>query len=120
MLATYNSYQLLSKNVQTSLDRTARQPMAARDIAYYKANIGKVKSIDDFLKDSRLFNFAMKAFGLGDLAYAKGLMKKVLEQGVSDPASFANRLSDVRYKDFAKTFDFARLGPVWFCLKNGL
>ena len=35
---------------------------------YYLAKIGEVKSVDDFLKNDRLFRFAMKAAGLGDMA----------------------------------------------------
>ena len=36
-----------------------------------------MKSIDDFMKDTRLYNYAMKAFGLDDMAYAKAFMRKV-------------------------------------------
>lgn len=111
MLSTYTSYQLVTKNVQSSLDRIAKQPLAAREIAYWKENIGKVKTADDFLNNSRLFNFAMKAHGLGDLAYAKGLIKKLLKEGTQDSSAMANRMADARYKEFAKTFDFQRLGP---------
>lgn len=111
MLSTYTSYQLVTKNVQTSLDRIAKQPLAAREIAYWKENIGKVKTADEFLNNSRLFNFAMKAHGLGDLTYAKGLIKKLLKEGTQDSSAMANRMADPRYKELAKTFDFQRLGP---------
>ena len=69
-----------------------------------------MKSIDDFIEDTRLFNYAMKAFGLEDMAYAKAFMRKVLTEGVSDPQSFANRLADDRFVEFAKTFNFADTG----------
>lgn len=111
MLSTYASYQNVTKNVQTSLDRVAKQPAAAREIDYWKKNIGNVKTVEAFLADTRLFNFAMKAQGLGDLSYAKGLIRKLLQEGTQDSTAMANRMSDTRYKDFAKTFDFARLGP---------
>jgi hypothetical protein len=52
----------------------------------------------------------MKAYGLGDMTYAKGFVRKVLEGGVTDGDSLANRLSDSRYKDFATAFNFARYG----------
>ena len=54
----------------------------ALETAYYLKHIGDVKSIDDFIKDTRLFNYAMKAFGLEDMAYAKAFMRKVLVEGV--------------------------------------
>jgi hypothetical protein len=104
------SYRLLSADLTKSLSRTAAKTDVARESKYYQDNIGKVKTIDDFLSNKRLYNFAMKAFGLQDMAYATGFMKKVLKEGVTDKASFANKLSDTKYKDFATTFDFAAKG----------
>jgi Protein of unknown function (DUF1217) len=69
-----------------------------------------VKSVDDFLKKDRLFRFAMKAAGLGDMAYAKGFMRKLLQEGVETTSALANRLSDPRYRALVKTFNFARDG----------
>ena len=43
-----------------------------------------IKSIDDFLGNDRLFAFAMKAFGLEDMAYAKAFMRKVLTEGIDN------------------------------------
>ncbi|MBL8588117.1 MAG: DUF1217 domain-containing protein [Methylobacteriaceae bacterium] len=122
MLTTYTSYRLVASDLDSALDRTAKAPPASREIDYWNAKIGNVKSIDDFLADARLFTFAMKAHGLGDMAYAKGFMRKLLEGGLSDPASMANRLSDVRYKQFAETFNFERYGPFTMTLgeaRNG-
>ena len=82
----------------------------ARETEYYLANIGNVKSIDDFLGNKRLFTFAMKAFGLQDMTYAKAFMRKVLTEGVDNSKSFANTLSDPRYREFAQAFNFARYG----------
>jgi hypothetical protein len=78
----------------------------AREAAYYKAHIGKVKSVDDFMKDYRLYHYATKAYGLEDMAYAKAFMKKVLESDLSDANSFVNKLVDKRYREFAAAFSF--------------
>jgi hypothetical protein len=110
MLNTYTSYQLIAKDIPKAIDQVESQPVVKRDTDYYLANIGNVKTIDDFVKDTRLFTYAMKAFGLGDMAYAKAFMVKALKEGVSDPDSFANKLSDKRYADFVKTFNFAAYG----------
>ncbi len=40
-----------------------------------------MKSIDDFLKDDRLYRYAMKAFGLDDMIYAEGLHEEGAEGG---------------------------------------
>ncbi len=110
MVSTYASYLGVTRDLTKSLERVAKAPTAARESAYYLAHIEKVKSIDDFMSDSRLYRYAMKAFGLEDMAYAKAFMRKALEGGVSDSDSFANKLTDTRYRDFVKTFNFAQFG----------
>jgi len=104
------SYQLISQNLTRSLTQVASKPDVVRETKYYLANIGKAKSIDDFLGNERLYRYAMKAHGLEDMAYAKAFMRKVLEEGVDSPDSFANQLSDKRYRDFAATFNFKTHG----------
>ena len=107
MLSTLASYQLISKNLTKWQAMTKAQPQVATATKYYQQNIGSVKSIDDFLKNDRLFDYAMTAFGLGDMSYAKGMMRKVLEGGITDKSSLANKMSDPKFKAFATAFDFA-------------
>jgi len=110
LLNTYVSYQLIAKDLPKAIERVEKQPLVARETAYYRENIAKVKSAQDLLGDDRLFRYAMKAFGLEDMNYAKAFMAKVLKEGIDDPDSFANKLTDKRYYEFAKTFDFTGLG----------
>lgn len=110
MLSTSASYRLVTRDLDSTLARTAAEPSVALETKYYQEHIGSITSIDDFLSDTRLFKYAMKAFGLEDMDYAKGLMRKVLTEGVSDSTAFANRLSDDRFVNFATTFDFATNG----------
>ena len=110
MPTTLSTYATIARNLTRSLSTTAAKPQVARESAYYLANIGKAKSIDDFLGNRRLLTFAMKAYGLQDMAYAKAFMRKVLTEGIDKAGSFANGLSDKRYKQFAEAFNFARYG----------
>ncbi|TPN12142.1 DUF1217 domain-containing protein [Mesorhizobium sp. B2-1-3] len=110
MLSTYTSYQLITRDIDKSIDRIEKQPTVDRDTKYYLDNITKVKSIDDFVNNDRLFKYAMKAYGLEDMAYAKAFMVKALKEGVSDPDSFANKLTDKRYAQFVSAFNFAANG----------
>jgi hypothetical protein len=110
MLSTYLSFQAINRNLTTSLASTAAEPAVANQTQYYLANIGKVKTVDDFLNNYNLFSYAMKAYGLEDMNYAKGLMRQVLEGGITDPKSIANTLTDPRYKAFATAFNFAADG----------
>lgn len=110
MVSTFASYQLIARDIDRSLTRVENQPMVARETEYYLENIAKVTSIDEFVSDDRLFRYAMKAHGLGDMSYAKAFMVKVLEGGISDADSFANKLTDKRYLEFAKSYNFAAHG----------
>jgi hypothetical protein len=110
VLTTLAGYRLIAADLPRSLNNTAAKPPVARESAYYLAHVEGVKSIDDFLADNRLFAYAMKAFGLGDMAYAKAFMRKVLTEGIDKRDSFANGLSDPRYREFAEAFNFARYG----------
>lgn len=106
-LATIN---LISRNLDSTLAALAKQPDVKLDIDHYGRRIEEIKSVDDFLRDDRVFRFAMKAFGLGDFAYAKAFMRKALTQGIDAPDAFVNQLADSRYRDFVETFNFQRYG----------
>lgn len=102
------SYQAINRDLTATLQRTSEQPLVARESAYYLENIGDIDSIEEFLADDRIYRFAMKASGLEDMTYAKAFIRKVLEEGIDDKTSFANSLTDTRYKDFAERFNFKR------------
>jgi len=110
MLSTIADYTRLTKDMGKSLTQVAQQPDVSRDTDYFLSHIGNVKTIDDFLKDYKLYSYAMKAYGLSDMTYAKAFMRKVLTEGVSSKDAFANKLSDTRYREFATAFNFAANG----------
>lgn len=110
MVNTFTSYKLIVRDMPRSIETVSKQPLVERETAYYLENIEKVKSIEEFLKDDRLYRYAMKAHGLEDMTYAKAFMKKVLTEGIRDSDSFANKLSDKKYRAFADTFNFERFG----------
>lgn len=105
--STYTSYLVLNRDINSSLSRVAKQGDVATNTAYYEENIGKVTSAEEFVNDYRLFSYAMKAYGLEEMTYAKAFMKKVLESDPNDSSSFANSLTDTRYADFAKAYNFS-------------
>lgn len=107
MVSTYLSYDLVNRDLQRNLDRVSRSSQVERERQYYDANISKVSTVDDFLKDYRLYSYAMKAHGLEDMTYAKAFMKKVLDSDLTDTNSFANKLTDQRYRQFAAAFQLS-------------
>jgi len=105
MIGTYASYRSVINNMEKVTKNVMKQPVAKRETDYYRQNITSVRNVDEFLKDNRLYNYAIKAWGLGEMGFAKGLIKKVL----TDP-DFANGMVDKRYREFAKAFDFNKYG----------
>lgn len=80
-MTTLSTYLSISNNMSRWLSATAKSPAVSVATKYFEDNIGKVKSANDLVSNPRLFNYAMTAFGLGDMTNARGLMKQVLAQG---------------------------------------
>ncbi|CCB64270.1 conserved protein of unknown function [Hyphomicrobium sp. MC1] len=112
MTSTYLLYQSYAADLSKTLARISSQSDVSTAAQYYQDNIGKVKSVDDFLNNQRLFSYAMTAYGLSDMAYAKAFMKKVLTSDLSDSSSFVNKLTDPRFLTFAKAYQFSTDGTV--------
>lgn len=104
------TYKLFSVNRDSTLERIKSSPIIDRDVAYYKENIGNIKSAEDLVADRRLLNFALSAYGLEDMSFAGALIQKLLEGGVDDPDALSNQLSDQRYREFARDFNFSQFG----------
>jgi hypothetical protein len=107
MVSTYLSYNLINRDMKANVERVREKTEVSREEQYYKDNIGSVKTVDEFVDNYRLFSYAMKAHGLEDMTYAKAFMKKVLNSDLTDDSSFANLLTDDRYRKFATAFKFS-------------
>jgi hypothetical protein len=110
VLSTLASYQAITRNLTSSLASTAAEPTVQNATNYYLANIGKVKTVSDLVNNYQLFSYAMTAYGLGSMTYAKGMITKLLEGGITDPQALANQLTDPRYKALATAFNFVANG----------
>jgi hypothetical protein len=110
MVSTIATYQLLTANLDRSLKRIGSDAQVKRETKYYTDTIGSIKTIEDFLANDRIYSFAMNAFGLKEMIYAKAFVKKVLKDGIDSSHSFTNQLTDPRFKDLATTFNFKSFG----------
>ena len=110
MITTYTSYAQISRDLPKSLARVAEKPDVARETDYYLSKIGSIKNVDDFMADTRLYNYALMAHGLEDMAYAKAFIRKVLTEGIDDKTDFANKLQDSRYSSLVESLNFAESG----------
>ncbi len=110
MSTTLSAYLTVANHLSQWRTIAAKAPEVQTATKYFEQNIGKATSGKQLVNNPRLFNYAMTAFGLGDRIYAKGLMEKVLQQGVTSKKALANTLNNSNILDFAKAFDFADNG----------
>ena len=110
--STFSTYMSISSNLARYQTMTADDPTVAQATKYYQANIGSITTPAQFVNNSRIFNYAMNAFGLGDMTYAKSLIQKVLEQGTSSSTALANTLNNPKILALAQAFDFKDLGSL--------
>jgi hypothetical protein len=85
---------------------------AAFRTQYYTGAIGSVTSVDDLLGNEILYSYALTAFGLDPSLHTTDMIRQVLLSDLSDPDSFANTLTDTRYRTLAAAFNFAPDGSI--------
>ena len=109
-MTALTTFNLFAGDPAAARERISQRPNIVREVEYYEENISNVKTIDDLINDRQIFATVMRAYGLEEMTYAKGFMKKLLEGGTDDPDSMANLLTDSRYKKLAEDFNFVRYG----------
>jgi Protein of unknown function (DUF1217) len=110
MMDVVSNFRRIVSDQDRALKTTESRPELKREIDYYRARIGNIRSLEEFMKDERLYRFAMTAFGLKDMIYAKAYMRKALTEGIDSPDAFSVRLADSRFREFVEAFNFKRYG----------
>ena len=110
MTSTTAQYLAVADNLARFQKTEANKPAVKLSTAYYQANIGKVKTISQFVGNYRLLSYALQAYGLGDQVNNKALITKVLQQGTTNPKALANTLPNAAWKAFANAFNFSATG----------
>jgi hypothetical protein len=109
-MSTFTDYLTIANNLGRYQTMTAADPTVAQATKYFQANIGRITTVDQFVNNKRIFDYAMTAFGLSDMTYAKSLIKQVLQQGVTDSGALANKLNNPKILALAQAFNFALYG----------
>lgn len=107
----YVGWRLLSRTADQQKAMVAKDPEVVRETEHFRQNIGKITKAEDLVSDYRMLSVALKAYGLQDDIGNRAFIRKVLESDLSDPKSLANRLSDTRYADLARSFGFGEAIP---------
>jgi hypothetical protein len=100
----FAAYHVVKDREASFRARFEKVPTYKREVEHYKANIGKVTSVDALVKDRRLLTVALSAFQLEGEIDKKAMIKKIITEDPNDKKSLANRLLDPRWKKFAAAF----------------
>lgn len=102
-IAGWRLLQRTQASQQAAFDQSAQ---IRADTAYFEKNIGSVETAADLMADRRLLKVALGAFGLDEWIDKKAFIRKVLEEGTTDPKALASRLSEPNFKKLSDAFGF--------------
>lgn len=105
-LSGYAGWALLKRTIAVQSAAFTKSPEIARDVDYFRAKIGAVKTADQLVGDRRLLKVALGAFGLDADIDNKAFIKKILTDGTLNSSALANKLADKRYSQFSAAFGF--------------
>lgn len=105
-LGGYAGWAYLKRTLPAQTKSFNAAPEVKSDEAYFRANIGKVKTAAQLVQDRRLLKVALGAFGLDKDIENKFFIQKVLQDGTLTTGSLANRLADKQYLKLSQAFGF--------------
>lgn len=102
----YAGWTLLNRTMAKQTAAFVKSPEFKRDEDYFKANIGRITTAEQLVKDRRLLKVALGAFGLDADINNKAFIEKVLKDGTLNTAALSNKLADKQYQKFSAAFGF--------------
>ncbi len=109
-MTTLETLRFYNANLARTQGRIAADPTVRRQTEYFQNTIGNIKTSKEFVNNYRVFSYAMTAHGLAEMTYAKAFIRQMLDEGLANPASAANRISDPRFKSLVAAFNFGDRG----------
>lgn len=103
-------WTMLKRTAATQQAAFDRQPQVLRDEEYFRANITRITSAEDLVKDRRLMRVALGAFGLDSDIDNRFFIRKVLEEGTLKPGALALKLADKRYRELSAAIGLGDFG----------
>ncbi|MEM9317768.1 MAG: DUF1217 domain-containing protein [Pseudomonadota bacterium] len=102
-------WAFLSKTLDAQTEAYSRAPINARDMEYFRENIGQVFTAEELVSDYRLLRVALGAYGLQEDLPNRAFVRTILADGTTDPEALSNRLADKRYSAFSEAFGFGEV-----------
>lgn len=96
----------VKRTMAKQIEVMTSQQQVKREGNYYKENISKIKSGEELVRDPVLLRVTLTSFGLQDDFSSKFYIEKILSSDLLDKDSFANKISNKKYKDLTSKFGF--------------
>ena len=100
----YAGWSFLGRTMAKQTAAFEKSPEIKRDEDYFRANIGKVNTAEELVKDRRLLKVALGAFGLDADMNNKAFIEKMLKEGTLNGSALANKLADKQYLKLTVAF----------------
>lgn len=111
-LGGYLGWKVFDNSASRQFEVFKETPTVIRDVDYFRENIANATSAKKLVSDRRLLQVALGAYGLSEEIDKRAFIQKILEEGTDFGDSFANRLSDPRWRQFARDFGYGNFtGP---------
>lgn len=98
------AWRNLQRTLPQQLETFANTPQQKRLMEGFIAKAPTLKSAEAIVADREVLTLALGAYGLQDDLENRFFVKRILNEGGSDPDALANRMSDSRYKRLATDF----------------
>lgn len=106
----YTGWRFLQRTLDNQKTAYVKSAPVQRASDYFREKIGSIRTAEDLVKDRRLLEVSLAAFGLDSDIDNKFFIQKILQEGTLKSDALANKLSDKRYKAMAIAFGFGDLG----------
>ncbi|WP_425409255.1 DUF1217 domain-containing protein [Hyphococcus sp.] len=108
-LSGYLGWKVFDNSASRQFDVFKDTPSVVRNVDYFRENIAEATTAEKLVNDRRLLTVALGAYGLSEEIDKRAFIQRILEDGTELDGAFANRLSDSRWREFAKGFGYGNI-----------
>lgn len=112
------AWRFLKRSLPVQQAQLAASHRVQSNGAYFERRFPELTTADDLVNDRRVLAVVLGAYGLEGDINNKFFIRKILSEGVANDTALANKLSDQRYRQLARDFDFSSSPPAHLVRKD--
>lgn len=101
------AWSLLKSTLARQKSNHAQTHLIQSDVSRFRDRFDRLRSAEDIVDDPSTMRVVLGAYGLSDDNANRFFIRKIMNDGATNPSALANKLSDRRYKALAKDFDYS-------------